>query len=137
MGKKDVLIQAAKVAVFEAVGVAVMFAVYLLLGKFTAGVLAGGIAGWLCAVLYFFMLSVSVSNTMDAAAEGRREPKTAGMLVGDGSAVRLLAVAAVLIVLIKTGLCEPLPAIIPLLFIRPAIMLLEFFGERRDKGERT
>ena len=137
MGKKDVLIQAAKVAVCEAVGVAVMLVVYLLFGKLTLKVFAGGLAGWLCSVVYFLMLSISVSNTVDAASEGRREPKTAGLMVGAGSAIRLLAVAAVLIVLIKTGLCEPLPAIIPLLFIRPALMLLEFFGERRDKGERT
>lgn len=127
MKNREVIIQVIKVAVCELVGTGIMIAAFLLLGKFSSKVLIGGMIGWLCSVAYFFMLSVSIANMVDKAANAEQDAKLAGKLVGAGSTMRLLAIAAIMIILIKSGICDPLATIIPLLFIRPSIMLLNFF----------
>ena len=47
--------------------------------------------------------------------------------------VRLLLLAVLYILILKSGACDPIAAILPLLFLQLSIVLTEFF--RKDKGD--
>ena len=56
--RKYVFKETALIAIGEAVGVALMFGVYALLGKFDVSVVLGGLVGLLVATGNFFFLAV-------------------------------------------------------------------------------
>ena len=116
----------------EAACVALMLLVYALLGQFTVMVLRGALLGCLLAILNFFLLSVVVTRAADrAAATG--ESARAAFSVQFSAVWRLLGMAAILIMVFRANLCDPVAALLPLLFIQVSIYLTEFF--RRD-GEK-
>lgn len=57
-------------AVALLVCIAVMLAVYALLGRLNRLVLLGAVFGWILAVGNFLSLSITVSNALDRAANG-------------------------------------------------------------------
>ena len=129
---RDVIRQVGRVALGEAACVALMLLVYALLGQFTVMVLRGALLGCLLAILNFFLLSVVVTRAADrAAATG--ESARAAFSVQFSAVWRLLGMAAILIMVFRANLCDPVAALLPLLFIQVSIYLTEFF--RRD-GEK-
>ena len=129
---RDVIRQVGCVALGEVVCVALMLLVYALLGQFTAMVLRGALLGCLLAILNFFLLSVVVTRAADRAAS-TGESARAAFSVQFSAVWRLLGMAAILIAVFRAGLCDPVAALLPLLFIQASIYLTEFF--RRD-GEK-
>ena len=67
---RDVLRQVGGLAVALLVCIAVMLAVYALLGRLNRLVLLGAVFGWILAVGNFLSLSITVSNALDRAANG-------------------------------------------------------------------
>ena len=70
---RDVLRQVGGLAVALLVCIAVMLAVYALLGRLDRLVLLGAVFGWILAVGNFLSLSITVSNALDRAANGGRK----------------------------------------------------------------
>lgn len=113
------------IAVGEAVCLAVMLAVYALLGSFDLKVLLGGIIGTLLAILNFFFMAVGASMAVDRAANqdvkgGKRQIKLSYSL-------RMLILFIILFACVKSGLCNALASVLPLAFVRPVITIAEFF----------
>ena len=130
MRNKEVIAQVGRIAVGEIIGVGVMLAVYGLLGKFDRQVLIGALLGGSVAVLNFLFLSMAVTRATDRAARG--EAAKATLSVQASSVCRLLGMGAVFVIAFKAGLCDPVAALLPLLFVRPIINIMDFFGKERD-----
>lgn len=116
----------------EAAGVALMLGVYGLIGRFSRQVLLGALIGGALAMLNFLLLSVTVSRAADRA-ETTGEAVKARVSVQVMALVRLLLLAVLYILILKSGACDPIAAILPLLFLQLSIVLTEFF--RKDKGD--
>ena len=130
MRNREAIAQVGRIAAGEAVCVALMLGAYGLLGSFTVKVLLGGLLGGVLAVLNFLFLSMAVIRAADRAQQG--ETGQATRLVQSSSVSRLLVLGAVLAVAFKADLCDPVAALLPLLFVRPIINVMEFFRKERD-----
>ncbi len=129
---KEAIRQILRVLAGEAACVALMLGVYGLIGRFSRQVLLGALIGGVLAMLNFLLLSVTVSRAADRA-ETTGEAVKARVSVQVMALVRLLLLAVLYILILKSGACDPIAAILPLLFLQLSIVLTEFF--RKDKGD--
>ena len=104
---QDILQQVGRMALATAGCSAIMLAIYAVVGRFTTAVLLGGLLGTVIAVGNFLALSITVSNALDRAAAGDNSAKV----------------------------CDPLAALLPLLFAQAAIKLIEFFRKDSKGGD--
>lgn len=131
---RDVLRQVGGLAVALLVCIAVMLAVYALLGRLDCLVLLGAVFGWILAVGNFLSLSITVSNALDRAANGG-SPQKVQLEIQTSSVVRPLVLALIYIVLFRAKVCDPVAALLPLLFAQVAIKVLEFFRNDKKGGD--
>ena len=129
---RDVLQQASRLAVAVALCIAAMLAVYALTGHFTNAVLLGA----LMAMGNFLSLSITVSNAMNRAANGR-SPQKAQLEIQTSSVVRPVILVIIYILLFRAELCDPLAAILPLLFAQFCIKLIDFFRPDSQAAQKT
>ena len=110
---------------------AIIIGIYALLGELQSGVIWGVLTGTVLSVGNFFMLGVSA----DAAADKAQEQNVKGgkSLMRVSYQVRLIALFVLLFVFAKSGLCNPLAMVIPLVLFRPILMVIEFL---RKPGEK-
>ena len=128
--RKLVLKETAVIAVGQVICVAAMLGIFALLKKFDTAVLLGGIFGGLIAVLNFFFLAI---GAMIAADKAESQNAQAGKnTIKSSYALRSVVMFLVLFALVKSGLCNAIAAVLPLVFIRPIITIGEFF---RKSGE--
>ena len=128
---QDILQQVGRMALVTAGCSAVMLVVYALAGRFTTAVLLGGLLGTVIAVGNFLALSITVSNALDRAAAGDNSVK-ARM---SSSVVRTAILAVIYVLLFRAKVCDPLAALLPLLFAQAAIKLIEFFRKDSKGGD--
>lgn len=127
--RKLVLKETALIASGEVICVALMCAVYALIGKFSLPVLLGGLVGLLVATGNFFALAVAATLAADKAEAG--DSLGGQKLMKSSYPIRLLAMAVVLILCARSGHFDVLALVVPLLFVRPILTVAEFF---RKKG---
>ena len=89
----------------------------------------GGLVGFLVAAGNFFSLAVVATIAADKAEAG--DPASGQKLMKSSYPIRLLAMAGVLILCAKSGVCDVIALVLPLLFVRPILTIAEFF---RKKG---
>lgn len=133
---RDVLRQVGGLAVALLVCIAVMLAVYALLGRLDRLVLLGAVFGWILAVGNFLSLSITVSNALDRAANGG-SPQKAQLEIQTSSVVRPVILVIIYILLFRAELCDPLTAILPLLFAQVCIKLIDFFRPDSQAAQKT
>lgn len=128
--RKTVFQQTAVVAIGEGICIAVMFGVFALLGRLDGKVLLGGLLGGLLAIANFFAMAVGVSLAADKAEQqnvkGGKALLQSSFLLRYGLLFLLLFVGA------KSGVCNLVALLLPLVFVRPVLTFGEFF---RKKGE--
>ena len=128
--RKLVYRESGMIALGEAICLAVMLAIFAMLGYFDSSVLLGGIIGTLLAVLNFFFMAVSATLAADKAQA--QDVKGGTVLMKGSYLIRMIVIFIILVALIKSGLCHPIAAILPMVFVRPIITVAEFF---RKSGE--
>ena len=128
--KKIIYKQIGAVALGEVLGVAAMIGIFALLGQFDYTVVLGGLVGGLIAFLNFFFMVVSLSAAADRAEN--QDVKGGKGLVKGSYFVRLAVMAVVLFACAKSGYFNVIALVVPLLFVRPALTVAEFFVK---KGE--
>ena len=133
---RDVLQQASRLAVAVALCIAAMLAVYALIGRFTNAVLLGALIGFVMAMGNFLSLSITVSNAMNRAANGG-SPQKAQLEIQTSSVVRPVILVIIYILLFRAELCDPLAAILPLLFAQFCIKLIDFFRPDPQAAQKT
>lgn len=123
--RKIVFEQAGVVAVGQVICVAVMLGVFALLGAFDGTVLAGGILGGVLASANFLFMAIGTSLAADKAEAqdvvGGKKLLQLSFLLRYGLLFLFLFAGA------KSGLCNVIALVLPLLFTRPILTLGEFF----------
>lgn len=127
--RKFVIKQTLIVLLGEAIGVAVMFGVYALLGKFAISVLLGGLVGAILASGNFFFMAIIATLAADKAEQ--QDPESGKKLIKSSYPIRILVLAALLFLCGKSGYFDILALALPLVFVRPTLTITEFF---RKKG---
>ena len=128
--RKLVFKETAVVLIGQAICVAAMIGICVLLGIYSQAVLLGGIFGGILAVLNFFFMAIS---TMMAADKAEQQNVKGGQLTVQLSfLLRMGLLFIILFALIKSGLCDALAVVLPLVFTRPILFVGEFF---RKSGE--
>ena len=128
--RKLVFRETVVVLIGEAVCTGVMFGIFALLSRFDSTVLLGGIVGAALSVLNFFFMAVIASLAADKAQQ--QDVEQGQKLVKMSNPIRLLVLAVILIACAKSGKCNVLALVLPLLFVRPTLTVGEFF---KKKGE--
>ena len=131
---QDILQQSGQLAVAVALCIAAMLAVYALAGYYTTEVLVGALIGFVLAMGNFLALSITVSNALDRAANGG-SPQKAQLEIQTSSVVRPV-VLVIYILIFRAKLCDPVAAILPLLFAQISLKLIEFFRKDPAKSEK-
>ena len=131
--RKYVLRQTGIVALGEAVGVGAMVGIFALLGSFDKTVLLGGIVGGAVAVLNFFVMAIGVNIAADKAE--KQDVKGGQATIKASYMLRLLGMTVVLFAFAKSGLCNVIALVVPLIFTRFTLTLQEFF--KGKPGEKT
>ncbi len=129
--RKFILRQTLIVSVGQAVGIGLMLAVFALLNRFDRSVWLGGIFGGIIAIGNFFVMAVCADLAADRAEKGN--VKSGEALVKLSYFGRLVVMAILLFALIRSGLCNVIATVVPLVFTRPALTLAEFFGKGKAK----
>ena len=123
--RKIVFKETSLVAIGQILCCAAMVGVFALLGKYDSSVLIGTIAGCVIAILNFFFMAVAVSLAADKAEQ--QNVKGGEALVRISYFVRMIVLFIVLYALVKSGLCNVITAVLPLVFTRPILTIGEFF----------
>ena len=128
--RKYVLVQTGIIAIGEAVGLGVMLSVFALLNRLDYTVVLGGVVGALVSLLNFFFMAVSLTLAADRAAQ--QDVKGGKGLVKSSYAIRTIIMFVVLALCAKSGHCNVIALVVPLLVVQPTLLVAEFF---RKKGE--
>lgn len=127
--RKIVLRETAFVAVGEAVCCGIMVGIFALVGKFSLPVLWGALVGFVLTVANFFVMAVGTSLAADKAQD--QNVSGGKMLLRSSMGLRFVVLFVLLFAFAKSGICNVLALVLPLAFVRPVLMLTEFF---RKKG---
>lgn len=127
--RRIVFKETAIVAVGELICCAAMVGVFAALGKFEMNVLWGAVAGALVMTANYFFMAVTVSLATDRARNG--DVAQAKRMVQLSSIVRLVLMGLALVLGIVLG-ANAVAILLPLLFVRPVLLLAEFFRKKGD-----
>ena len=108
--------------------VALMLGVYWLLGYFSLKVLYSALLGTFLAGANFFVMAMVVTLAADRAEN--QDVAGGQKLVKGAYPIRILLLAVVLIACAKSGVFDVLAMALPLLFVRPAMLVMEFFRKK-------
>ena len=129
--RKIVFRETAIIAVGEVICAAVMMGIFALLGKFDISVLLGGVFGGVLAILNFFFMAVGASLAADKAEN--QNVKGGQGIIKSSMLIRYLLLFVILFALAKSGICNRLALILPLVFVRPVLSVGEFFRKKGDE----
>lgn len=127
--RKIVFQETSVIAIGEAICVPLMMLAFFLCGAFDRTVVFGGIAGAVIATANFFFMALSTSLAADKAQQ--QDVKGGQATMQFSYIFRLLLIFGALFVCAKSGVMNLLALVIPVLLVRPIIMIAEFF---RGKG---
>lgn len=126
--RKIVLRETLIMAVGEAICCGAMVGIFALLGKFDLSVLWGALIGFALTVLNFFLMAVGTSIAVDKA---KGQNVGAGKnLIRSSLGLRHVLLFVILFAFAKSGICNILALVLPLVFVRPVLMLGEFFRKK-------
>lgn len=129
-GKKpqqSIVKETKRIAVGTVIMLVVMLAVYAVLGKFTVGVLLGGLLGSAYAIFNFFMLGMTLQK-----AASMTDQQMAHMKVRSSYSTRMIGMLILAVVAFALPFVEGIPCLIALLFPRATIFVLQVTGQIKD-----
>lgn len=126
--RKFVLQQTLKVLMGQVVALALMLGIYALLDKFGIPVLLGGVVGILLATGNFFFMAVAATLAADKAQQ--QDVEGGKKLMKSAYPIRILVLAGILILCGRSGYFDVVALVLPLLFVRPILMVMEFFQKK-------
>ena len=128
--RKLILKQTLLVLAGQALCVGIMLGIFALLGAFDQKVLLGGIFGGIIATGNFFFMAVAVAMASDKAVN--QDVKGGQATIKLSYFLRMAVIAVILFALVKSGLCNVLTAVLPLVFTRPILSIAAFFQKGDD-----
>lgn len=128
--KQFVLRETGMLAIGELVCAAIMVGIFAATGYYNNTVLLGAAVGLVMAVANFFLMAVAADAAADRAMQ--EDIKGGKAIIKTSKNVRILVMFGLLLVLAKTGVCNPFAMVIPLVLARPVLMVVEFFRKAGD-----
>lgn len=129
--RQFIIRQTALLALGEAVCVAAVSGIFAMLGAFDYKVLLGGVLGALIAVGNFFFMAIASDAAADKAME--QDVKGGQAVVKVSYGLRLVVMGILLIVFAKSGQCNLIAMVVPLVAVFPIITVIEFFRKAGGK----
>lgn len=126
--RKFLFHQTSLVAAGQVLCTAAMILVFAMVGKYSASVLLGGIAGALIATTNFFFMSLFASLAADKAEA--QDVAGGQKLIQLSYMGRMLGLFLVLVLCAKSGIFHLLALVIPLVFTRPILTVAELFKKK-------
>ena len=131
--RRFVLRQTGIIAIGEAIGTAAMVGIFALLGKFDMSIWLGGIIGALAAIGNFLAMAIGVNAAADKAEQ--QNVKGGQATIKGSFLLRMTVLFLVLFAFAKSGLCNPIALVVPLVFVRFTLTVAEFF--KRKPGDKA
>lgn len=125
--QQSIVKETKRIAVGTVIMLVVMLAVYAVLGKFTVGVLLGGLLGSAYAIFNFFMLGMTLQK-----AASMTDQQMAHMKVRSSYSTRMIGMLVLAVVAFALPFVEGIPCLIALLFPRATIFALQVTGQIKD-----
>lgn len=125
--QQSIVKETKRIAVGTVIMLVVMLAVYAVLGKFTVGVLLGGLLGSAYAIFNFFMLGMTLQK-----AASMTDQQMAHMKVRSSYSARMIGMLVLAVVAFALPFIEGIPCLIALLFPRATIFALQVTGQIKD-----
>ena len=125
--QQSIVKETKRIGVGTVIMLAVMLAVYAVLGKFTVGVLLGGLLGSAYAIFNFFMLGMTLQK-----AASMTDQQMAHMKVRSSYSTRMIGMLILAVVAFALPFVEGIPCLIALLFPRATIFVLQVTGQIKD-----
>ena len=125
--QQSIVKETKRIAVGTVIMLVVMLAVYAVLGKFTVGVLLGGLLGSAYAIFKFFMLGMTLQK-----AASMTDQQMAHMKVRSSYSTRMIGMLILAVVAFALPFVEGIPCLIALLFPRATIFALQVTGQIKD-----
>ena len=127
--RKIVFKETAIVAAGELICSAVMVGVFTAVGHFEMNVLWGALAGCSIMIINYFFMAMIASLAADQAEKGQTQQ--AKKMIQLSSITRLVLMGLALFIGIKLN-ANVIALVIPLLFVRPTLLVAEFFRKKGD-----
>ncbi len=125
--QQSIVKETKRIAAGTVIMLVVMLAVYAVLGKFTVGVLLGGLLGSAYAIFNFFMLGMTLQK-----AASMTDQQMAHMKVRSSYSTRMIGMLILAVVAFALPFVEGIPCLIALLFPRATIFVLQVTGQIKD-----
>lgn len=125
--QQSIVKETKRIGVGTVIMLVVMLAVYAVLGKFTVGVLLGGLLGSAYAIFNFFMLGMTLQK-----AASMTDQQMAHMKVRSSYSTRMIGMLVLAVVAFALPFVEGIPCLIALLFPRATIFVLQVTGQIKD-----
>ena len=125
--QQSIVKETKRIGVGTVIMLVVMLAVYAVLGKFTVGVLLGGLLGSADAIFNFFMLGMTLQK-----AASMTDQQMAHMKVRSSYSTRMIGMLILAVVAFALPFVEGIPCLIALLFPRATIFVLQVTGQIKD-----
>ena len=121
--QQSIVKETKRIGVGTVIMLVVMLAVYAVLGKFTVGVLLGGLLGSAYAIFNFFLLGMTLQKA---------DQQMAHMKVRSSYSTRMIGMLILAVVAFALPFVEGIPCLIALLFPRATIFVLQVTGQIKD-----
>ncbi len=128
--RKYVLQETAIIAIGQIICTAAMIGIFALLGSYDRSVLLGGIVGAAAATANFFFMAIGASLAADKAE--KQDVKGGQALIKGSYLLRMVLLFVILFAFVKSGLCNVIALVVPLVFVRPVLTVAEFFRKKGD-----
>ena len=128
--QETVLRETKRIAVGVFSMLAIMLVVYAALGRFSLAVVLGGLIGALYAVLNFLLLGMTVQKVADMREENE---ELARMHMKSSYNMRMVIMILLIVVAFALPFVDGLACMIPMLFPRLTIFVLQLTGKIKDE----
>ena len=128
--QETVLRETRRIAVGVFSMLAIMLVVYAAMGRFSLAVVLGGLIGSLYAVLNFLLLGMTVQKVAEMR-EGNEE--LARMQMKSSYNMRMVIMILLIVVAFALPFVDGLACMIPMLFPRLTILVLQLTGKIKDE----
>lgn len=128
--QEAVLRETRRIAVGVFSMLAIMLVVYAVMGRFSLAVVLGGLIGSLYAVLNFLLLGMTVQKVAEMC-EGNEE--LARMQMKSSYNMRMVIMILLIVVAFALPFVDGLACMIPMLFPRLTILVLQLTGKIKDE----
>ena len=128
--RKYILQQSAIILLGELLCSAIMVGIFALLGKYETAVLLGAAFGSILATANFFFMAMGAMIAADKAEA--QNVKGGQATIHTSYFLRMAGLFVIMLALVKSGLCNAIALVLPLVFTRLILTVNEFF---RKPGE--